>query len=197
MMTDKHFPASLAEDLRALNDNEDAVPSGEFSLRWRHELQMKKHGRKSALLYALPAAAAMIYLIGGTALYRAQSGRMLSPAPAVKIMSVSAPSATGAPLPETGGAVTAFDHAFPEEAEEADLAYEETIPQTAQEANGESFNVREEARAVSVSAPKVREKTGFFESMKAFVSVSWPYALGALIVLTGGAGLIAKRRRSH
>ncbi len=194
MMTDKHFPTSLAEDLRALNENEDAVPSGEFSFRWRHELQMKKRGRKSALLYALPAAAAMIYLIGGTALYRAQSGRMLSPAPAVMRMTVSAPAATGAPLPETQGAVTAFEAKAPEE---ADFAYEEAIPQNAPEANGESFAVREEARAVSVSAPKGRENTGFFESMKAFVSVSWPYALGALIALTGGAALFAKRRRSH
>lgn len=197
MMTDKHFPASLAEDLRALNESEDAVPSGEFSLRWRHELQMKKRGRKSALLYALPAAAAMIYLIGGTALYRAQSGRMLSPAPTVMRMTVSAPAATGAPLPETQGAVTAFTAFDPGAPEEADFAFEDTIPQTAQEANGESSPVHEETRAVSVSAPKGRDNTGFFESMKAFVALSWPYALGALIVLTGGAALFAKRRRSH
>ena len=216
-MIEESTSPAIAEDMKALNEFDDAMPGAGFSAGWRAALRTQRRKQHNVLRYALPAAAVICYLLGGTALYR---GLTAIPArsSAPMLMSVPAPASTAMPS-AAEGPVVAFNYEADFEA--TDLAAFETPDRAAFEApdqDGGSFEDREvndsadapelqsaaeEAKAptdayvsYSSAAAEAGRDNGFFDDMKEFILMSWPWAAGALLLIAVITAVMNRRRKA-
>lgn len=200
-MIEESTSPALAEDMKALNEIDDAAPSAGFSAGWRAALRNKKQRQHYVLRYALPAAAVICYLLGGTALYRSFKDipvRSASP----MLMSVPAPATTAMPSTAEGQAAVynekaAFEAPDLDGSSFDDLGFDFSFNEQELHADAEEANVPEDAYAsYSPAAAEISSENSFFGSMKDFVLMSWPWAAGVLLLIAVIMAVVNSRRKT-
>ena len=191
--------SGLMEDLKALNDLKEAAVSPAFGQRWRAALPDQTKKSFPVMRYALAAAAVLVYLLGGTALWRAfhlpNRTDTVTPLtqPMIQMMSPSEEIA----------------EEWSEDTAEAEAA-DDTVFESSGAANGRMAPLGTSAPALSGSAAAQRgaeaafspetdlpkdEGPTFMQSMREYLAFTLPWAAGAAAA-AGAVWLLVRKKHS-
>ena len=207
MTEEKNTSSILMEDMKDLENCPEALISPECRRRWRTALpERRRFTLRPAWGTAFAAAVLMLYLFGGTAVWRNNSIGSLKTAPTYP--TEMAIMATGMPTPDVlfrAGESRAMEEAVPEEDESYAFMEENALAEGDSAwdfAEAEEAFREEDAGDMAFDEPSMEVPAenvpggacsdeqeqppaggGYFSDMKDYLAATWPYAAGAVGVI--------------